>query len=92
MRYGQVTTIFRFGGAGVWSPLDERQFAVHPEEVGRGEITHDAIVGFVLDESGTWAERVTRVDWERLPNDVAQALYRLNRGSSNQTWASASSG
>jgi hypothetical protein len=72
--------------------LDERQFAVHPEEVSRAEITQDAIVSFVLDESGTWAERVTRVDWEQIPNDVAHALHRLNREPSNQTWAGASSG
>lgn len=77
MHYGQVTTIFRFGGAGVWSPRDGRQFAIHPEEAANTEITQDAIVVFVLDESGTWAKSVTPVDWERLPTDVARALHQL---------------
>lgn len=85
MRYGQVTTVFRFGGAGVWSPLDGLQFAIHPEETARTEITQDAIVIFVLDESGMWAERVTPMDWERLPSEVAKALHQLNPQSVPQT-------
>lgn len=73
-RYGQITTVYEFGGADVWDLLEHTAYPLHLEGADAHNVVLGMLVTFDIEPEQGWAEPHALVQPEQLPDNVRAAL------------------
>jgi len=74
MRYGQITTVYSYGGADIWDLLQETAYPLSLDAEAAQELAIGTLFTFEVDPNSGWAEPRAYLNREDLPEHVRAAL------------------